>query len=114
MSEDLHAIWKALADRNRRQILALLRGGPVITTKIVEELPHLSRFGVMKHISVLRDAGLILVREEGPRRLNYLNVVPIRRIYEELVDGYQDLWVHNLTGLKKELEESPPDSDESE
>lgn len=104
MPDDLDAVWKALADPNRRRILSLLRKGPLTTTDVVAELPHLSRFGVMKHISVLRDARLVTVRKEGARRLNSLNVVPIRQIYEELVDGYQDVWASTLTGLKRNLE----------
>jgi len=44
------------------------------------------------------------VRRQGPRRFNSLNVVPIRQIYEELVDDYQDLWARRLTGLKQDLE----------
>lgn len=104
MDGELDAVWKALADKTRRRMLSLLRTGPRTTTEIVEALPHLSRFGVMKHMSVLRDVGLITVREDGPRRINSLNVVPIRRVYEELVDEYQDLWARQLTGLKRELE----------
>jgi len=97
-------VWKALADGTRRRILWLLRKGSLTTTEIVTRVPHLSRFGVMKHMSLLRDVGLITVRTEGPRRLNSLNVVPIRQIYEEIVDDYQDLWAARLTGLKRELE----------
>ena len=104
MDGELDAVWKALADKTRRRMLSLLRTGPRTTTEIVEALPHLSRFGVMKHMSVLRDVGLITVREDGPRRINSLNVVPIRRVYEELVDEYQDLWARRLTDLKRELE----------
>ena len=110
MSYDSQTLWKALADVTRRQILRLLRQGPMSTTDIVTELPHLSRFGVMKHMTVLRDVGLITVRLEGPRRYNSLNVVPIRQIYEELVDDYQDLWARSLTGLKRELESRTTDS----
>ncbi len=104
MTETQDAVWKALADSTRRRILALLRRGPLTTTDLVTALPHLSRFGVMKHMSVLREVGLITVRKDGPRRLNSLNVVPIRHIYEELVDDYQDVWARRLTGLKRELE----------
>ena len=104
MDGELDAVWKALADKTRRRMLSLLRAGPRTTTEIVEALPHLSRFGVMKHMSVLRDVGLITVREDGPRRINSLNVVPIRRVYEELVDEYQDLWARRLIDLKRELE----------
>lgn len=116
MADDLEAVWKALADGTRRRILALLREGPLTTTEIVTALPHLSRFGIMKHMSVLREVGLIVVRKEGPRRLNSLNVVPIRRIYEQLVDDYQDVWARRLTGLKRELESGSknPEKDKPE
>src|SRR5262249_54801289 len=82
MTDDMDAVWKALSAPTRREILDLLRKGPQTTTKIVEEFPHLTRFGVMKHIDVLRAAGLINTREEGRQRMNSLNAVPIRRIYE--------------------------------
>ena len=106
---DTQPVWQALAQPTRRGILTLLRRGPVTTTEIVTAFPGLSRFGVMKHVSVLRDAGLITVRKEGPRRLNSLNVVPIRQVYEELVSDYQDIWAGRLTGLKRELAGRDPD-----
>lgn len=109
MADELEAIWKALADPTRRRILSLLKQGPLPTTAIVTALPHLSRFGIMKHMAVLRDAGLIHVRKEGTRRFNSLNVIPIRRVYEELVEEYQDLWAKRLTGLKRDLESATQD-----
>ena len=104
---DLDVVWKALSDPTRRSILDLLRRGPCTTTEIVERFPGLSRFGVMKHLTVLRDAGLVQDRWEGRQRINSLNVVPIRMIYERWVSGYQDLWVSKLTSLKKSLEDDP-------
>lgn len=74
----------------RRAILDLLRQGPRTTTEIVDEFPHLTRFGVMKHIDVLRAAGLINTREEGRQRVNSLNAVPIRKIYERWVSRYEE------------------------
>ena len=59
MPNDLDHVWKALADPTRRQILDVLRDGPRLTTEIVEQFPNLSRFGVMKHLDVLREAGLV-------------------------------------------------------
>lgn len=70
----------------------------------MDRFPNLTRFGVMKHIAVLRGAGLVSTREEGRQVLNLLNVVPIRLIYERWVSDYQDLWVRNLTSLKRSLE----------
>jgi DNA-binding transcriptional ArsR family regulator len=104
-AKDLDPVWKALSDPTRRAILDLLRERPLTTTEIVERIPRLSRFGVMKHLSVLRDAGLVQEHWEGRRCINSLNVVPIRAIYERWVSGYQDLWASKLTALKKSLEE---------
>ena len=104
MKDDLDLVWKALSDPTRRSILDLLRKGPMTTTEIVDRIPSLTRFGVMKHLSVLRDAGLVQDRWEGRRRINSLNAVPIRMIYERWVSGYQDLWACKLTSLKKSLE----------
>lgn len=106
-SDDLDVVWKALSDPTRRSILDVLRKGPCTTTEIVERFPGLTRFGVMKHLAVLRDAGLVQDRWEGRRRINSLNVVPIRLVYERWVSGYQDLWASKLTSLKKSLEGGP-------
>jgi len=104
MNDDLDRVWKALADPTRRAILDLLRRKPRTTSEIVERIPDLSRFGVMKHIAVLREAGLVQTREEGRSIINSLNVVPIRLIYERWVSDYQDLWVRRLSALKRSLE----------
>ena len=87
MPDDLDPIFKALSDPTRRAILDLLRQGPRTTTEIVDAFPKLSRFGVMKHIDVLRNAGLIQTREDGRQRVNSLNAVPIRQIYERWVSN---------------------------
>ena len=108
MSDDLDPVWKALADPTRRGILDLLRGGPRTTTEIVERTPKLTRFGVMKHLVVLREAGLVQTSEDGRSVINSLNVVPIRLIYDRWVSRYQDLWVRKLMGLKQALERERP------
>jgi len=104
VKEDLDLVWRALADPTRRGILDLLRRSPKNTNEIVERIPDLSRFGVMKHLAVLREAGLVHTREEGRTVVNTLNVVPIRLIYERWVSDYQDLWARNLIGLKRSME----------
>jgi DNA-binding transcriptional ArsR family regulator len=105
-SDELDAVWKALSDSTRRSILDLLRRGPRTTTQIVEAFPHLSRFGVMKHIEVLRDANLIHTREERRQRINSLNVVPIRRIYERWVGRFEELWASHLLRVKEDAEQT--------
>ena len=105
---DLDPVWKALSDATRREILDFLRDGPRTTTEIVERFPQLTRFGVMKHMNVLRQAGLITTREEGRRRMNSLNAVPIRQIYERWVSGFEGLWASELLNLKRSLEGTDP------
>jgi DNA-binding transcriptional ArsR family regulator len=102
--DDLDGVWKALSDSTRRSILDLLRQGPRTTTQIVETFPHLSRFGVMKHIDVLREAGLIHTREDRRQRINSLNVLPIRQIYERWVGRFEELWASHLLRIKEDAE----------
>lgn len=104
MAEDLDPIWKALADETRRTILDFLRSGPKPTTAIVEQFPNLSRFAVMKHLDVLRQAALVLTREEGRQRINSLNAVPIRMIYERWVSNYEGMWANALLRVKEAAE----------
>ena len=106
---DLDPVWKALADPTRREILDFLRAGPRTTTEIVAQFPQLTRFGVMKHIDVLRGAHLINTREQGRQRINTLNAVPIRQIYERWVSGYEGLWASQLLHLKQRIENNLED-----
>jgi DNA-binding transcriptional ArsR family regulator len=108
MTNDLDQTWKALADETRRTILDFLRSGPKPTTAIVEQFPKLSRFAVMKHLDVLRQAALVVTREEGRQRINSLNAVPIRMIYERWVCNYQDLWATALLRVKAASERAAP------
>jgi DNA-binding transcriptional ArsR family regulator len=100
-ADELDSVWKALSDSTRRAILDFLRDRPRTTTEIVESFPHLSRFGVMKHLDVLRHAHLVQTREEGRKRVNSLNVVPIRQIYERWVGPFQELWSGQLLRIKE-------------
>lgn len=104
MANDLDHIWKALSDPTRREVLDLLRDGPRQTTEIVEKFPHLSRFGVMKHLDVLREAGLVNTRSEGRRRINSLNVAPIRQIMERWISKYEAYWTNTLLRVKESAE----------
>ena len=107
--DELDPVWKALADPTRRGILDLLRTRPRTTTEIVNSFPKLSRFGVMKHIDVLREAQLVQTRESGRYRVNSLNAVPIRRIYERWVSRFEDVWANHLLRLKEAAEREEED-----
>lgn len=104
MSDDLDSVWKALSDPTRRTILDLLRPGAKTTTEIVKAFPDMTRHAVMKHIDVLRSVDLVLTREEGRRRINSLNVVPIRQIYERWVGPFAELWSSTLFRIKDDIE----------
>lgn len=104
MADKSDTVWKALADPTRREILDLLRDGPRQTTDIVESFPHLSRFGVMKHLDVLRGAKLVHTRTEGRRRINSLNATPLREIIERWIGKYEAFWANTLLRVKEDLE----------
>src|SRR3954466_9150777 len=100
MTNDLDQIWKALADETRRTILDFLRAGPKPTTAIVEQFPDLSRFAVMKHLDVLRQAALVLTREDGRQRINSLNAMPVSMICERWVGSFGGNWASRLLRVK--------------
>ncbi len=106
--DKLDPVWKALSDPTRRAILDLLRDQPRRTTEIVESFPHLTRFGVMKHLDVLREAELVHTREEGRQRMNSLNLVPIRQIYERWVSPFHAIWSSHLLRIKETAERERP------
>ena len=107
-ADELDEVWKALSDATRRAILDFLRDRPRTTTEIVEKFPNLSRFGVMKHLEVLRQTQLVHTREAGRQRFNSLNVVPIRQIYERWVGPFQELWTGELLRIKEFAEADEP------
>jgi DNA-binding transcriptional ArsR family regulator len=98
-------VFKALADPTRRSLLdELFRQDGQTLSALQERLP-MSRFGVMKHLKVLEEAGLITTRKRGREKLHFLNPVPIRRVYERWVSKYAEPWASALSELKDEIEE---------
>lgn len=97
-------VWRALADPTRRDLLDLLRTGPKTTGHLTQEFPALTRFAVMKHLTVLEEASLITVSRKGRERFNHLNAVPLRQIYERWVSKYEDSWASSMLSLKKHAE----------
>jgi DNA-binding transcriptional ArsR family regulator len=99
-------VFKALADRTRRELLdALFTQDGQTLTALEERLP-MTRFGVMKHLKVLEEAGLVLTRKRGREKVHYLNPVPIRLIHDRWVSKYAEPWAAGLTELKTNLEDS--------
>ena len=103
--EDDDRVFKALADPSRRLLLDRLfeRDGRTLG-ELEAELPEMTRFGVMKHLRVLEEAGLVVSRKVGRVRFHYLNPVPIRLIHDRWIDKYTEHRVSALAELKTELE----------
>ena len=97
-------VFKALADPTRRQLLDQLfeRDGRTLTE--LEADVDMTRFGVMKHLKVLEEAGLVVTRRSGREKLHFLNPVPIRLVHDRWIDKYTERRVSALVELKKDLE----------
>ncbi len=103
MNED-GDIWRALADPSRRALLDLLRAGPRTTGQLADAFPEVTRFAVMKHLGVLTDAGLVVVRRRGRERWNHLNAVPLRQAYERWMAPFADQAAVTTLRLKDYVE----------
>ena len=99
-------VFKALADPTRRHLLDRLfeRDGRTLT-ELESEL-EMSRFGVMKHLRVLEEAGLVVTRRAGREKHHFLNPVPVRQIHDRWIDKYTERVTSALLDLKNDLEET--------
>jgi len=99
-------VFKALADPTRRELLDELFRADGQTLSALEERFPMTRFGVMKHLRQLEDAGLIVTMRRGREKLHFLNPVPIRLIHDRWVSKYAEPWAADLSALKRRLESS--------
>jgi uncharacterized protein YndB with AHSA1/START domain/predicted transcriptional regulator len=98
-------VFRALSDPTRRSLLdELFKEDGQTLTALEERLP-MTRFGVMKHLKVLEDAGLVTTKKRGREKLHFLNPVPIRLVHDRWVSKYAEPWAATLSGLKHNLEE---------
>jgi DNA-binding transcriptional ArsR family regulator len=104
-TRDMDAVFKALADPTRRQLLDELfaRDGQTLT-ELESQMP-MTRFGVMKHLKVLEEANLVTTKRRGREKLHFLNPVPIRLVHDRWVSKYAEPWAATLSGLKRRLED---------
>ena len=96
-------VFKALADPTRRDLLDELFREDGQTLGMLEERFSMTRFGVMKHLKVLEEAGLVVTRRRVAK-LHFLNPVPIRLIHDRWVSKYAEPWVAGLSEIKERLE----------
>ena len=99
-------VFRALADPTRRSLLDELfeRDGQILS-ELEQRLP-MTRFGVMKHLRVLEQAGLVVTQKRGREKLHFLNPVPIRLVHDRWVSKYAEPWAATLSSLKTQLEET--------
>jgi uncharacterized protein YndB with AHSA1/START domain len=100
----MDAVFRAVADPTRRSLLDELFKQDGQTLGALEGRSPLTRFGVMKHLRVLEEAGLVTTRRRGREKLHFLNPVPIRLVHDRWVSKYAEPWAATLSGLKSRLE----------
>lgn len=103
MADDL--VYKALSDPRRRALLDRLaeRGGQTLG-ELCTHLPELTRYGVMRHLRLLEEAGLVTTRKVGREKHHFMNAIPIREIHDRWMSQYATSWSRALLDLKTELE----------
>ena len=100
-------VFKALADPTRRSLLDELFREDGQTLSALEARFDITRFGVMKHLKQLEEAGLVVTRRRGREKLHFLNPVPIQVVHDRWVSKYAEPWATTLSGLKTYLEDNP-------
>jgi uncharacterized protein YndB with AHSA1/START domain len=101
----MDAVFRALGDPTRRSLLDQLFRQDGQTLSALERRLPMTRFGVMKHLRVLQEAGLVTTKRRGREKLHFLNPVPIRLVHDRWVSKYAEPWAATLSGLKKRIEE---------
>jgi len=98
-------VFRALADPTRRSLLDELFKQDGQTLSALEARLPMTRFGVMKHLKVLEQAGLVVTKRRGREKLHFLNPVPIRLVHDRWVSKYAEPWAATLSDLKHRMEE---------
>src|SRR5664279_2827958 len=102
----MDAVFKAIADPTRRALLDELFRADGQSLSSLEERFAMTRFGVMKHLKLLEEAGLVVTKKRGREKLHFLNPVPIRLVHDRWVSKYAEPWAAALSDLKTEMERS--------
>lgn len=100
MGEELSTVFKALGHPIRRQILDILKQSPKTTGELNEYFPEVTRYAIMKHLNILEEGNLVIVRREGKYRRNFLNAVPLQEMHERWVGKYMQATANSLLNLR--------------
>ncbi|HUH50291.1 MAG TPA: metalloregulator ArsR/SmtB family transcription factor [Mycoplana sp.] len=98
------AVFKALANAKRRQMLDALKDAPLTTGALCDAFAKMDRCTVMQHLKVLEEAGLVIARREGRERWNHLNALPIKAIHDRWISQYAGHAISVIKALKEEIE----------
>jgi len=101
-------VFRAIGDPHRRHLLDQLaeREGQTLV-ELTATLEPMTRFGVAKHLAVLEEVGLVVVRREGRKKFHFLNPVPIRLIHDRWISRFAEPFVRTLSDMKRNLEGAP-------
>ena len=105
------SVFRALGHPARREILDRLHERDGQSLRELERAFEMTRFGVMKHLRVLEEAGLVTTQRRGREKLHFLNPVPIRLIHDRWVGKYAEPWASALSELKQDLEKTDEQED---
>src|SRR6187455_83233 len=97
-------VFRALADPTRRALLDELFRDDGQSLGALADRFEMTRFGVMKHLKLLEEAGLVVTRRQGREKLHHLNPVPIRLVHDRWVSKYAEHWTAALSEIKERLE----------
>lgn len=106
MEDKLSLVFKAIGNPIRRMILDLLKESPKTTGELNDYFPNITRYAIMKHLNILVEGNLVVVRREGKYRRNYLNAVPIQEVHNRWVGKYMETTANSLLNLQTIVEGS--------
>lgn len=110
-NRDMDAVFQALAHETRRQMLDIVRNEPGIGVGALAAAFDVSRIAIMKHLTSLEQAGLIVSEKDGRMRRLYFNAAPIQMIYDRWTTEYSAYWAGRLTRIKYLAEAAQDDGD---
>jgi DNA-binding transcriptional ArsR family regulator/uncharacterized protein YndB with AHSA1/START domain len=100
MDEELSTVFKALGHPIRRQILDILKESPRTTGELDKYFPEVTRYAIMKHLKILEEGNLVIVRREGKYKRNFLNAVPLQEMHNRWVGKYMQSTASSLLNLR--------------
>lgn len=111
MEDKLSIVFKALGHPIRRRILDILKQSAKTTGELIEYFPEVTRYAIMKHLTILEEGKLVVVRREGKYRRNFLNAVPLQDMHNRWVGQYMQSSANSLLNLRSIIEKTGGESD---